>query len=92
MDIFAAAAALAAAGPLAADELSVEYVRAHEFVGETTMLLEEAKGRQAELAEVRMCVCVCTYRLQTAWPCLECGCSCSPTLVHLCVCVCYWVK
>ena len=32
IDIFAAAAALAEAGPLAAEELSVEYVRIHDFL------------------------------------------------------------
>lgn len=46
IDIFAAAAALAEAGPLAAEELSVEYVRLHEFLGETTELLEQAKEQQ----------------------------------------------
>ena len=51
IDIFAAAAALAEGGPLAAEELSCEYVRLYDFLGETTELLEQARERQKELGE-----------------------------------------
>ena len=51
IDIFAAAAALAEAGALAAEELSVEYVRLYDFLGETSELLEQARQQQQELGE-----------------------------------------
>jgi hypothetical protein len=51
VDIFAAAVALGEYGPIAAEELSVEYVRLHEFLAETTELLDQAKKQQAELRE-----------------------------------------
>ncbi|GAX79765.1 hypothetical protein CEUSTIGMA_g7206.t1 [Chlamydomonas eustigma] len=51
VDIFAAAVALGETGPIAAEELSVEYVRLHEFLAETTELLDQAKKQQTELRE-----------------------------------------
>ncbi|GFH13017.1 uncharacterized protein HaLaN_08816 [Haematococcus lacustris] len=51
VDIFAAAAALADAGPAAAEELSSEAVSPTDFLQEVMALMEEAGEQQAALAQ-----------------------------------------